>query len=85
MNKTVISLVEQPHLEWKGRIAYLSAKLEERKTELYIGDLVYLLVKSKYDVGSAPCPTDYEFKQVRRDTRSTEQIKNSILQKLKGA
>ena len=77
----MISLVEQPHLDWMGRRAYLFAKLEERKTDLYIGDLIWMLVKTKYDL-STPTPTEYEFKPKKKDTRTAGQIKDTILKKL---
>ena len=82
LSKTIISLVEQPQLEWNGRSAYMLAKLEERKTDLYIGDLVWMLVKTKYDVSKAPTPTEYEFKLKKNDTRTAKQIKDSIMKKL---
>ena len=82
LSKTIITLVEQPQLEWNGRIAYLGAKLEERRTDLYIGDLVYLLARTKYDLSGKPTPTEYEFKTRRKDERSAQQIKDAIVKKL---
>jgi len=83
VNKTVISLTEYPLLDWKGRNAYMAAKLEERRTELYIGDLLWLLTKTKYELQS-PSPTELELKPKRIDKRSAKEIKDGLLKRLGG-
>lgn len=61
----------------------MTAKFEERRTELYIGDLLWMVANHYYAL-NAPTPTEYELKLKNRDSRSAEQIKNDILRRLKG-
>ena len=85
LNTTVISLVEQPGLDWRGRIEYLRAKTERRKLDLYAMDLVWLLTKAemvRYGTFEFPMPTDMEWGELRKDTRSAEQIKRDLIKKL---
>jgi len=85
INHVVICLTEQPHLEWNGRVAYMFAKMERRRTELYAMDLIWAIAKSLQDV-QLPPPTSYELKDrhtPQRDERSAEQIKQDLLRKLR--
>ena len=81
VNNTIISLTEQTHLDWVGRIAYMSAKAEKRRTELYAMDLVWLLAKKHYDIQTEQ-PSVCELGNSKRDRRTAEQIKKDLLKKL---
>lgn len=83
VNKTVICLAENPFLDWKGRQAYMAAKFEERRTNLYIGDLIWLIAKTKYDI-SSPSPSEVELKRHNADRRSAKEITEALLKKLGG-
>ena len=61
----------------------MTAKFEERRTELYIGDLLWMVANHYYEL-QMPTPTEYEFKTKKTDKRSAEQIKSDILRRLKG-
>ena len=78
----VFSLVEHPHLEWRGRNTYLEAKAEKDASELYIKDLIWMLVNAQYKNFSAPKPSEIELKRNVIDNRSTEQIKEGLLKRL---
>lgn len=84
INPVVICLTEQTHLDWNGRIAYLTAIMDRRKTDLYGMDLIWAIAKSLQDI-KLPPPTMVEFKQKEKtDTRSAEQIKQDLLKSLRG-
>ena len=83
INNTVISLTEQPQLDWGGRLMYITAKSEKRRTELYVMDLVWLLARKYYDI-STPQPSKIETEHNPQDRRSGSQIKKDLLKKLKG-
>ena len=61
----------------------MTAKFEERRTELYIGDLLWMVANHYYELRT-PTPTEYEMKLKKIDSRSAEQIKGDILRKLRG-
>lgn len=61
----------------------MAAKFEERRTELYIGDLLWMVANHYYDL-KTPTPTEYEFGLRKQDRRSAEQIKTDLLNRLKG-
>ena len=61
----------------------MTAKFEERRTELYIGDLLWMVANHYYELNT-PTPTEYELKLKNRDNRSAEQIKSDILRQLRG-
>ena len=82
LNRVVISLVEQPQLTWPGRIAYVRAKEEQRRTELYAMDLVWLLAKARYQNFDKPTPSEIERREPV-DTRSAQEIQNDLLKRLK--
>ena len=83
LNNVVICLTEQTHLDWHGRVAYMTAKFEKRRTELYAMDLVWMLAKRYYDI-QTPEPTRYELEHKPVDRRSAEQIKQDVLKKVQG-
>ena len=83
LNNTVICLTEQTHLEWKGRMAYMAAKFEKRRTELYAMDLVWMIARRYYDI-QTPQPTRYELDYKPADRRTSAQIKQDLLKKLVG-
>ena len=80
VNPVVICLTEQTHLEWHGRIAYLTAVMERRKTDLYGMDLIWAIAKTLQKV-ELPPPTMFELDHRPKDTRSAEQIKRDLLKK----
>ena len=81
ISPTVICLTEQTHLDWRGRIAYIGAKMERRKTELYAMDLVWMLARKYYDI-QMPQPTKYELDHTPADKRSGAQIAQDLLKKI---
>lgn len=77
----IMCLAERPYLDsWTVRIPYLNAKVEERRLRMYEMDLAWLNVKGRYE--GLPQPSKVGKKDT--DSRSAEQIKNHILNKLKG-
>ena len=70
---TVISLVEYPLLDWRGRFNYLAAKEERKQLELYVMDLLWLDVKRHYET-PLPQPSDGYTKKRTVDNRSAEEI-----------
>ena len=62
---------------------YLGAKFEERRTELYAMDLLWLLARTKYDIHT-PQPTEYELNNKKVDKRNGKQIVNDLMKKLEG-
>lgn len=83
LSPTVICLTEQTHLDWRGRMAYLSAKAELRRTELYTMDMVWLLAKKYYEI-SSPQPSKLETEHKPVDRRNASQIKDDMLKKAQG-
>ena len=61
----------------------MAAKSEERRTELYMGDLLWMIANHYYELRS-PTPTEVELKLKKQDNRSAEQIKADLLKRLKG-
>ena len=61
----------------------MTAKFEERRTELYIGDLLWMVANHYYEL-NAPTPTEYELKLRKQDKRSAEKIKADLLKRLEG-
>lgn len=61
----------------------MTAKFEERRTELYIGDLLWMIANHYYEL-KAPTPTEYELKLAKKDNRNAEKIKSDLLRRLKG-
>lgn len=47
-------------------------------------DLVWLLTKARYENFDKPTPSSLEYGKTKTDTRSAEQIKKDLLNKLKG-
>lgn len=82
LNRVIISLVEHDQLDWSGRVAYIGAKAEQRRTELYAMDLVWLMAKMHYN--NLPQPSEVENENRKDDRRSAEQIKKDLLKKLGG-
>ena len=60
------------------------AKSERRRTELYAMDLLYLLVKTKYDI-STEMPSKCEGANKPKDRRSADEIKKDLLKRLESA
>ena len=83
VNRIIISLTEQTHLDWRGRVAYIAAKIEQRKTELYAMDLLWMLVKTKYEI-TFPSPSEMELNPKKADRRSSKEIMASLTERLKG-
>lgn len=82
ITQTVICLTEQTHLDrWDGRTAYIRAKSEQRKTDLYAMDLIWMIARKYYDI-SAPNPTKYELDHRLIDTRTAAEIKRDMLKKV---
>lgn len=65
---------------WAGRLAYLSAKEEQKRVELYEADLLWLMVSRYYE--DLPRPSTVYHKNVKVDKRTAKQIQNDILKKL---
>ena len=82
LNRVIISLVEHDQLDWNGRIAYIGAKAEQRRTEVYAMDLVWLIAKRYYT--GLPQPSEVDDGNRKEDRRSAEQIKKDLLKKLGG-
>ena len=80
---TVISLVEQPTLEWIGRINYLAAKNEERQIDLYGMDLLWSIARRNYQ-SDIPMPSEIWNEKHKTDRRSGKQIVDDLLKKLGG-
>lgn len=78
----MISMVEHPELEWNGRFSYLAAKAEQKKTEVYAWDLIWLLAKVHYD--GLKQPSDVYYKQATVDRRSGKQIADDLIKGLGG-
>lgn len=79
----MICLVERPEMEWDSRFTYLSAKREVRQVELYGMDLLWKLVKAKYD-GDIPMPSEVWDNRNKIDRRSAKQIIQDTINKLGG-
>ena len=82
INKTVVSLATYPALDWRGRQAVLVAEAEQEALRLYGMDLLWMLVKAKYQ-GDFPQPS----KLVKHETKpkgpqTAEEIKQYIIDKL---
>lgn len=88
MNDVVISLTEQPQLDWAGRHEYLRAKFEKRRVDLYAMDLIWVtasMFSARYGGSfSQPQPSSIEYKSERKDSRTAKQITDGLLKKLKG-
>ena len=65
---------------WAGRLAYLTAKDEQKRVELYEADLLWLMVSRNYD--DLPRPSAIYRGNVKKDSRTAKQIQNDILKKL---
>ena len=78
----MISMVEHPELAWSGRYAYLAAKAEQKQTEVYAWDLVWLLAKVHYD--GLTQPSDIYYKKHKVDRRSGKQIAKDLIKGLGG-
>lgn len=82
INKTVVSLATYPALDWRGRQAVLVAEAEQEALRLYGMDLLWMLVKAKYQ-GDFPQPS----KLVKHETKpkgpqTAEEIKQYLIDKL---
>jgi hypothetical protein len=89
LSDVVLTLVEQPHLDWDGRGEYLRARLEKRAVDLYASDMIWMLAKAylmrhgcDFDV---PSPSSREYKKEEKDSRSAQEIKDQLLKKLEGS
>ena len=80
LNPVVISLAEQPHLDWRGRAMYIRAKMERRRTELYAMDLLWMLTKTKYEM-SSPRPSRIEAGHKEADPRTYADIREELRKK----
>ena len=60
----------------------MGAKAEQRRTELYAMDLVWLIAKRNYD--NLPQPSEIDNEHRKNDTRSADKIKKDLLKKLGG-
>ena len=78
---TVINLVDHPELDWNGRAAYLLAKDEINQIQEYVYDLVWLAAKKNTPLETA-LPSELA-RPKPKDTRTVQQIKDSILEKCK--
>lgn len=84
MNEVVITLAENPTLDWSGRYSLLRAKADRRRTEIYAMDLLWL-VANKYYNGLPPKPSEIESgERAPKDTRSAKQIKDDLIKRLVG-
>ena len=82
VNKVVVSLATYPALDWRGRQAVLIAEAEQEALRLYGMDMLWMLVRSKYQ-GDFPQPS----KLVKHETKpkgpqTKDEIINHILGKL---
>ena len=71
-----------PLLDWAGRNAYLLAKGEEKEIELYGLDLIWLLVKTRYN--GLTQPSDIYHKKKIVDNRSGKEIAEDVLRGMGG-
>lgn len=62
-------------------MAALKANAHERRKTEYAYDLMWMLVRAKYDKFSAPMPSEVG-KLQKKDTRTAAQIKEDLLKKL---
>ena len=78
-----MSLVNYPNLDWMGRQAVLVAEAEEEALRLYGMDMLWMLVKAKYN-GDFPQPSKFVKRGYKKKPlQSAEEIKQYILDKLK--
>lgn len=82
MNRILVSLAKYPDLGWVARQAVLVAEAEQESLRLYEMDLLWMLVRAKYN-GDFPQPS----KLVKRGYKekgpeTAEEIKNYIISKL---
>ena len=75
--------MEQPQLDWNGRINYLLARHEAKQIDLYAMDLLWSLAKRNYS-GDIPMPSEIYNGQEKIDRRSGKQIINDLLDRLGG-
>ena len=76
-------LVNYPNLDWMGRQAVLVAEAEEEALRLYGMDMLWMLVKAKYN-GDFPQPSKFVKRGYKKKPLlSAEEIKQYILDKLK--
>lgn len=76
-------LVNYPNLDWMGRQAVLVAEAEEEALRLYEMDMLWMLVKAKYN-GDFPQPSKFVKRGYQKKAPETaEEIKQHILDRLK--
>lgn len=66
-------------------MAYLYAKFEKRRTDLYAMDLIWAIARNIAGISDeARCPTDIEQNHKPKDTRSAAEIRRDIIRKVQG-
>jgi len=82
INKVVVSLATYPQLEWRGRQAILIAEAEQEALRLYGMDLLWLLVRAKYE-GEFPQPSKLIERRTKpKGPQTAEEIKQYIVDRL---
>ena len=74
-------MVEQPLLGWAGRNAYLTAKQEKDRIEVYAKDLLWLIAKRNYT--GLKQPSDIYYNRDKTDVRTAKQIADDVVKKLR--
>lgn len=75
--------MEHPTLEWIARLNYLAAKYEAKRFDVYGMDLLWKIVKTKYE-GDIPMPSEVFENKNKVDRRSAKQIIDDTLSKFGG-
>ena len=76
-----MSLATYPNLDWRGRQAVLVAEAEHEALRLYEMDLIWMLVKAKYD-GEFPQPSKFVKRGYKKkEPQSAGEIRQYVLDK----
>lgn len=78
----MISLVEHPELDWRGRVTYLLAKDEIRQLELYAMDMLWVIARKQLATDIL-MPSEI-WADKKKDMRSGKQIMEDLYKKLVG-
>ena len=76
INKTILNLANYPLLDWHGRQAVLAAETERESIRMYGMDLLWMLVRTKYE-GEFPQPSTLT-QQKRKDKKPKEEAEETI-------
>ena len=70
-------------MEWPARFAYLAARQDNKRIEMYCWDLVWKLVTAHFD-GDIPMPSEINGIKKQKDTRTAKQIFEDVINGLGG-